>query len=76
MADGAKLFSVNDSTNSIGEITSGIPSPTLGVNIAMAYVPSGSHKVGTELEVEVRGRRSTAKIVKMPFVETKYWRGS
>lgn len=56
-------------------ITSGIPSPTLGKNIAMAYVKSGYHKRGTKLEVEVRGKRREAIVEKMPFVENKFFRG-
>lgn len=56
-------------------ITSGIPSPTLGKNIAMAYVKSGYHKRGTKLEVEVRGKRREARVEKMPFVENKFFRG-
>jgi aminomethyltransferase len=58
-----------------GTVTSGIPSPTLGVNIAMGYVKSGSHKKGTELEVDVRGKRRKATVKPMPFVETHYYRG-
>jgi aminomethyltransferase len=52
----------------IGQVTSGAPSPTLGVNIGLAYVSSGYAKVGTGVEVEVRGRRHSARIVKTPFV--------
>lgn len=58
----------------IGRVTSGCPSPTLGKNIAMAYVESGKHKVGTEVEVEVRGKRRKATVVKMPFVASKYFK--
>ncbi|KAI0071196.1 glycine cleavage system T protein [Panus rudis PR-1116 ss-1] len=59
----------------IGTITSGIPSPTLSKNIAMGYVRSGFHKKGTEVEVEVRGKRRKAVVTGMPFVETRYYRG-
>jgi aminomethyltransferase len=44
-------------------------------NIAMGYVKNGSHKKGTKLEVEVRGKRRGAEIVGMPFVPSNYWRG-
>ncbi|KAK0466680.1 hypothetical protein IW261DRAFT_1586478 [Armillaria novae-zelandiae] len=61
----------------LGEVTSGIPSPTLGKNIAMGYVSveGGRHKKGSEVEVEVRGKRRQARVVGMPFVPTRYWRG-
>ncbi len=58
-----------------GAVTSGAPSPTLGVPIAMAYVrpeiaetandPTGA---GTaELTVDVRGRAEPATLVELPF---------
>jgi aminomethyltransferase len=61
--------------NIVGAVTSGGPSPTLGRNIAMAYVPYGLHRLGTRLGVVVRGRQRPAVVTKMPFVETRYWRG-
>lgn len=60
--------------NVIGKVTSGCPSPTLGKNIAMGYVKSGHHKAGTEVGIVVRGKRRTAKVTKMPFVASKYWK--
>jgi len=60
----------------VGVITSGIPSPTLGKNIAMGYIKSGFHKKGTEVEVIVRGQQRKAVVSLMPFVPTKYWRGN
>lgn len=56
-------------------VTSGIPSPSLGKNIAMGYVQSGQHKKGTELGVEVRNKLRKAIVTPMPFVKTRYWRG-
>ncbi|KAJ7794570.1 hypothetical protein B0H14DRAFT_3556709 [Mycena olivaceomarginata] len=71
-ADGKGAKIVDPATNDVlGAVTSGIPSPTLGTNIAMGYVRSGAHKKGTQLGVEVRG----VKVVGMPFVGTRYWRG-
>lgn len=58
-----------------GTVTSGIPSPTLSKNIAMAYVQTGFHKKGTEVEVDVRNKRRTAVLTPMPFVKSRYWRG-
>lgn len=60
---------------SIGSVTSGCPSPTLGKNIAMGYVKEGFHKAGTEVDVLVRNRRRKAVVTRMPFVPTKYWKG-
>ncbi|GAB7348627.1 hypothetical protein MBLNU459_g7001t1 [Dothideomycetes sp. NU459] len=59
----------------VGRVTSGCPSPTLGKNIAMAYVRDGMHKAGTELMVVVRGKQRKATVTKMPFVPSKYWKG-
>lgn len=60
----------------LGRITSGCPSPTLGKNIAMGYVRDGFHKAGTEVSVVVRGKNRKAVVTKMPFVPTKYWKGT
>ena len=58
-----------------GTVTSGIPSPSLGKNIAMAYVQSGWHKKGTEVEVDVRNKLRKAVLTPMPFVKSKFYRG-
>jgi aminomethyltransferase len=39
----------------------------------MAYVSKKSGKVGTKLQVEVRGKRRPATVTKMPFVPAKYY---
>lgn len=58
----------------IGKVTSGGPSPTLGRNIAMAYVPARLAALGTELKVIVRGKPAAAEVVAMPFVAQRYHR--
>jgi len=50
-----------------GEITSGTFSPYLKKSIALTYLPVESSEVGTEVEVEVRGRRHIARVVPTPF---------
>jgi aminomethyltransferase len=50
-----------------GVVTSGAPSPTLGVPIAMAYVAPGDAEPGTMLDVEIRDRRVPARVVELPF---------
>ena len=56
-----------ESTQGIGEITSGTFSPTLGISIAFARVPRAID-IGSDVSVEVRGRQLRATTVKYPFV--------
>ena len=63
------------SGDEIGVVTSGSFSPCLKKGIGMCYVKAGMQKAGTELEVEVRGKKSKITITKMPFVEQRYYRG-
>jgi glycine cleavage system T protein (aminomethyltransferase) len=54
----------------IGEVTSGTFSPTLQKGIALAYLwPGDVVDVGAEVEVDVRGRRGRATVVRPPFVD-------
>jgi aminomethyltransferase len=57
----------------IGTVTSGCPSPTIGKNIAMAYVDRSYSKNGTMVNIQVRKKSFSAKVVKMPFVPTSYY---
>ncbi|KAJ1643182.1 hypothetical protein J3B02_002171 [Coemansia erecta] len=66
----SKVLSVDG--EEIGEITSGVPAPSLGKNIAMAYVRKGFNKKDTEVKVNVRNRIQNAKVVKMPFIPANY----
>jgi aminomethyltransferase len=50
-----------------GVVTSGTFSPSLGRSIALARVPLGV-KAGALVQVSVRDRQLTAKVVKPPFV--------
>jgi aminomethyltransferase len=51
----------------VGIVTSGAPSPTLGMPIAMAYVPPALSAVGTMVEVAIRSARAEAEVVPLPF---------
>jgi aminomethyltransferase len=63
--EGASLF---DSDNrEVGSVTSGTFSPTLQTPIGMAYVAAELAVVGNALDVDIRGTRATAEIVKLPF---------
>jgi len=50
-----------------GVVTSGAPSTTLGVAIAMAYVHPRFAAEGTVLEADVRGRREPMTVTALPF---------
>lgn len=52
----------------VGEVTSGGLSPSLGKGIALALVSNGNHKIGTGLELDIRGKRHPAEIVRKPFL--------
>jgi glycine cleavage system T protein (aminomethyltransferase) len=52
---------------SIGVVTSGTQSPTLGKSIALAYVEATHTAPGTDLAVEIRGAAKGARIVETPF---------
>jgi aminomethyltransferase len=51
----------------IGEVTSGTFSPTLEQSIAMAYVSPQHATLGTQVEVDIRGKREAATVVALPF---------
>ncbi|MCD8099357.1 MAG: glycine cleavage system aminomethyltransferase GcvT [Oscillospiraceae bacterium] len=51
----------------IGATTSGTFAPYLNKAVAMALVSAGCAEVGTEVEVDVRGRRVPAVITPLPF---------
>jgi aminomethyltransferase len=51
----------------LGQVTSGTQSPTLGVGIALGYVPPPYATVGTAVTVEIRGRRVRGRVVERPF---------
>jgi aminomethyltransferase len=55
----------------VGEVTSGTLSPTLGIAIALAYLPTSLANIGQELEVEIRGKAYPAVVVKKPFYRKK-----
>jgi len=59
----------------IGQVTSGLLSPTLNQPIALAYVQPDYALVGTELFAMVRGKPVPMKVSATPFVPTRYHRG-
>ncbi len=51
----------------VGEVTSGTLSPCLEVGIGMGYVRSGVAEPGTQIEIDVRGKRRPAEVRKAPL---------
>ena len=51
----------------IGQVTSGIFSPSLNKGIGTGYVPIEHARMGTELSVLIRGKSVPAEVVKPPF---------
>ena len=58
--------------NASGVVGSGTMSPSLNVPIGTAYLPPAGAKEGSALEIDVRGKRVAATVVKTPF----YTKGS
>ncbi|MEV0294942.1 glycine cleavage system aminomethyltransferase GcvT [Nocardia sp. NPDC050710] len=56
----------------VGETTSGTFSPTLKIGIALALLDTNADlPPGTEVEVDVRGRRLRCEVIKPPFVQAR-----
>ncbi len=53
----------------VGIVTSGTYSPSLEVGAGMAYVRADLAEPGTELEIDVRGKRRPARIASKPLYE-------
>ena len=56
----------------IGEVTTGMPSPTLGKNVGLGLVPTALASEGSEFSVVVRDRPVRARVIKTPFYKPRY----
>jgi len=70
--EGVKIFSKAD--EEIGSITSGTFGPSVNGPIAMGYVKLNFSKPGTEVLLEVRGKKHKANISELPFYKKNYVR--
>jgi aminomethyltransferase len=61
-----KIFS---GEKEIGEVVSGTQSPSLNLGIGMGYVPPEFAKPDTQIEIEIRGKRFAAVVVKKPIYQ-------
>jgi len=65
-----KGYDIYDGREKVGLVTSGTVSPSLGIPIALGYVPARLSKVGNQVEVDIRGKRFPAEVVKQPFYKS------
>jgi aminomethyltransferase len=64
---GYPIWSTGTNSAHLGQVVSGTQSPSLGIGIGMGYLPPQFAKPQTQLEIEIRGRRSPALIVPKPI---------
>lgn len=57
----------SDAGEPMGEVTSGIVSPSLGEGIGMGYVPIENSRPGSEIRIVIRDREVPAEVVRPPF---------
>lgn len=69
---GAKIL--DSEGNEVGHITSGSLSPTLGLNVAQSYIDK-KVKIGSDVQIDIRGKLRPGKVTKLPFVENNFYRG-
>jgi aminomethyltransferase len=60
-------YNISDGQNTIGQVSSGSPSPTLDMNIGLGYVPIEYSTLNSTIYVDIRGRPVEAKITTLPF---------
>ncbi len=70
----AKIYSDENGTSEIGEVTSGTFGPSAGGPVAMGYLPSSHAAVGTTVYAEVRGKYLPMTVAALPFVAQTYKR--
>ena len=58
---------VDSSGNTIGIVTSGTMSPTLGIGIGLGYVTNENNAIGSTIFIRIRKNDVPAKVVKLPF---------
>jgi len=64
-------YSVFENGERIGEVTSGTLSPSLNWGVGMAYVSAPHAKIGTEIDIEIRGQKFPATIEKKPLYKKR-----
>ncbi|HVP37456.1 MAG TPA: glycine cleavage system aminomethyltransferase GcvT [Terriglobales bacterium] len=60
-------YQIERNGKKIGEVTSGTFSPSLEKGIGLGYVDIRSSELGSDLEINIRGKDYKAKVIKPPF---------
>lgn len=74
MREGVVLFATIDDPTPIGKITSGGFGPTIGVPLAMGYLPTAQANIGTTVYGELRGKRLPLTVTSLPFTPANFKR--
>jgi aminomethyltransferase len=64
-------YAIYENDQQIGALTSGAPSPTLNKNIGMGYVEAAHAVAGKTVQIDIRGKRTAAQIVALPFYKRR-----
>ena len=64
-------YPILDGAETVGQVTSGNVSPSLGTPIGMGYVPNRLTEPGSEIAVEIRGKAVPARVLTPPFYPHK-----
>ncbi|WP_437373543.1 glycine cleavage system aminomethyltransferase GcvT [Maribacter litoralis] len=62
---------VDGNGKTIGEVTSGTMSPSMGTGIGLGYVPTIFTDIGSKIHIQIRKKAIPATIVKLPFYKSK-----
>jgi aminomethyltransferase len=65
--EGNPVMMRGEGDQQVGAVTSGTYAPSLELGAGMAYVRSELAEVGTEIEIDVRGKRRPARIASKPL---------
>ncbi len=65
-----KIF--NEENKEIGKVTSGTFGPSVDHPISMGYVDNRYSSIDTKIFLEIRGKKVSANICKLPFYEKNY----
>lgn len=71
---GVALFDVEEGGSEVGKVTSGGFGPSVEGPVSMGYVPVAQAGEGTTLWAELRGKRVSVRVAKLPFVPAGFKR--